>query len=158
MPEYRHKKQYSGKKLAESKTSSLVADYINLSSHGSICFANLHLKDLTERCYGFNCIINPQQVFFESLISFCKRKTRYSLEYLVPLWQRYKDSNLKWRSQRLAIFFQNRLFKPFFRLCVSQKSLRILFLLSTANSYEELRTLHWGVERSSKSTLSFTVG
>ncbi len=95
MPEYRHKKQYSGKKLAESKTSSLVADYINLSSHGRICFANLHLKDLTERCYGFNCIINPQQVFFESLISFCKRKTRYSLEYLVPLWQRYKDSNLK---------------------------------------------------------------
>ena len=85
MPEYRHKKQYSGKKLAESKTSSLVADYINLSSHGRICFANLHLKDLTERCYGFNCIINPQQVFFESLISFCKRKTRYSIEYLVPL-------------------------------------------------------------------------
>ena len=41
---------------------------------------------------------------------------------------------------------------------VSQKSLGILFLLSTANSYEELRTLHRGVERSSKSTLSFTVG
>ena len=117
-----------------------MADYINLSSHGRICFANLHLKDL--RCYGFNCIINPQQVFFESLISFCKRKTRYSFEYLVPLWQRYKDSNLKWRSQSLAIFFQNRLFKPFFRLCVSQKSLRILFLLRTANSYEELQTLH----------------
>ena len=57
-------------------------------------------------------------------------------------WQRYKDSNLKWRSQSLAIFFQNRLFKPFFKLCVSQKSLRILFLLITANSYEELRTLH----------------
>ena len=38
--------------------------------------------------------------------------------------------------------FSNRLFKPFFRLCVSQKSLGILFLLSTANSYEELRTLH----------------
>ena len=37
----------------------LLADYINLSSHGSICFANLHLKDLTEWCYGFNCIINP---------------------------------------------------------------------------------------------------
>ena len=36
-----------------------VADYINLSSHGRICFANLHLKDLTERCYGFSCIINP---------------------------------------------------------------------------------------------------
>ena len=29
-----------------------MADYINLSSHGSICFANLHLKDLTERCYS----------------------------------------------------------------------------------------------------------
>ena len=23
----------------------------------------------------------------------CKRKTRYSLEYLVPLWQRYKNLN-----------------------------------------------------------------
>ena len=42
----------------------------------------------------------------------------------------------------IAIFFQNRLFKPFFRLCISQKSLRILFLLITANSYEELRPLH----------------
>lgn len=48
--------------------------------------------------------------------------------------------------QNLAIFFQNRLFKPFFRLCVSQKSLRILFLLRTANSYEKLRTLHRGIE------------
>ena len=76
----------------------------------------------------------------------------------VTRFARNKDSNLKWRSQRLAIFFQNRLFKPFFRLCVSQKSLRILFLLRTANSYEELRTLHWGVERNSKSALLFTVG
>ena len=73
-------------------------------------------------------------------------------------WQRYKDSNLKWRSQSLAIFFENRLFKPFFRLCVSQKSLRILFLLGTANSYEKLRTLHRGVKRNSKSALPFIVG
>ena len=77
---------------------------------------------------------------------------------LVTRFARNKDSNLTWRSQSPAIFFQNRLFKPFFRLCVSQKSLRILFLLKTANSYEKLRTLQWGVERSSKFVLSFTVG
>ena len=59
MPEYRRKKQYSGIKTSEHECSEVMADYINLSSHGSICFANLHLKDLTERCYGFNCIINP---------------------------------------------------------------------------------------------------
>ena len=75
----------------------------------------------------------------------------------VTRFARNKDSNLKWRSQRLVIFFQNRLFKPFFRLCVSQKSLRILFLLSTANSYEELRTLHWGAVWSSKSTDLFFI-
>ena len=36
-----------------------MSDYINLSSHGSICFANLHLTDLTELYYGFNYIIKP---------------------------------------------------------------------------------------------------
>ena len=72
--------------------------------------------------------------------------------FVASWWQRYKDSNLKWRSQRLAIFFQNRLFKPFFRICVSQNSLRIIFLLRTANSYEKLRTLHRGVVWNAKST------
>ena len=32
----------------------------NLSSHGSICFANLHLKGLTERCFGFWEMLNPK--------------------------------------------------------------------------------------------------
>ena len=52
-------KDLGKEKASEHKCSEVMADYINLSSHGSICFANLHLKDLTERCYGFNCIINP---------------------------------------------------------------------------------------------------
>lgn len=59
MPEYRRKKQYSGIKNSEQIVPRLWPRYNNLSSHGSICFANLHLKDLTERFYGFNCIINP---------------------------------------------------------------------------------------------------
>ena len=60
MPEYRRKKAVFGhKKASEHECSEVMADYINLSSYGSICFANLHLKDLTERCYGFICIINP---------------------------------------------------------------------------------------------------
>ena len=86
------------------------------------------------------------------LIFFYRRKKQTSVWMSVFSWQRYKDSNLKWRSQSLTIFFQNRLFKPFFRLCVSQKSLRILFLLRTANSYEKLRTLQWGVVWNAKST------
>ena len=52
-------KDLGKEKSSEHECSEVMADYINLSSHGSICFANLHLKDLTERCYGFNCIINP---------------------------------------------------------------------------------------------------
>ena len=60
MPEYRRKKQYSGiKKASEQIVPRYWQRNNNLSSHGSICFANLHLKDLTERCYGFNRIINP---------------------------------------------------------------------------------------------------
>ena len=66
---------------------------------------------------------------------------------LVTRFARNKDSNLKWRSQRLAIFFQNSLFKPFFRLCVSQKSLRILFLFNTANSYEEFWNVGHGIAK-----------
>ena len=52
-------KDLGKEKASEHSCSEVMADYINLSSHGRICFANLHLKDLTERCYGFNCIINP---------------------------------------------------------------------------------------------------
>ena len=60
MPEYRRKKQYSGiKNPRNTNVTRYWQRYNNLSSHGSICFANLHLKDLTECFYGFNCIINP---------------------------------------------------------------------------------------------------
>ena len=52
-------KDLGKEKASEHSCSEVLADYINLSSHGSIYFANLHLKDLTERYYGFNCIINP---------------------------------------------------------------------------------------------------
>lgn len=65
--------------------------------------------------------------------------------FVASWWQRYKDSNLNIRSQRLAIFFQNCLFKPFFRLGVSQKSLSIVYQKFLPNSYDELRTLQWGV-------------
>ena len=60
MPECCRKKQNSGiKKPRNIRVPRYWLGYNNLSSHGSICFANLHLKDLTERFYGFNCIINP---------------------------------------------------------------------------------------------------
>ena len=50
---------FGHKKASEQIVPRYWQRYNNLSSHGSICFANLHLKDLTERFYGFNCIINP---------------------------------------------------------------------------------------------------
>ena len=107
-------------------------------------FESIH-KWKTAVLYPRNCLVKFCRINDENL-DFIGVFLGY-IFFVASWWQRYKDSNLKWRSQRLAIFFQNRLFKPFFRLCVSQKSLRILFLLSTANSYEELRTLHRGVEK-----------
>ena len=57
--EIKEKAVFGHKKASEQIVPRYWQRYNNLSSHGSICFANLHLKDLTERCYGFNCIINP---------------------------------------------------------------------------------------------------
>ena len=37
-----------------------VQKYNNLSSHGRICFANLHLRDLTGCFFGFKVILNPK--------------------------------------------------------------------------------------------------
>ena len=142
MPEYHRKKQYSGIKNLGTRMSRGNGRGIRTWTQA---FRTLLLALL---------VITILRI----LIFFYRRKKQTPVRMSVFSWQRYKDSNLKWRSQRLAIFFQNRLFKPFFRLCVSQKSLGILFLLSTANSYEKLWTLHWGVERSSKSALSFTSG
>ena len=154
MPEYRHKKQYSGIKKPRNTNVPRYWQIIS-TCQVTVVFA-LQISTLktwqndVTRFARNNDSSNPYLLL--------SKKKQTPVRMSVFSWQRYKDSNLKWRSQSLAIFFQNRLFKPFFRLSVSQKSLRISFLLNTTNSYEKLRTLHWGVERNSKSALSFTAG
>ena len=155
MPEYHRKKQYSGIKKPRNTNVPRYWQIISTCQVTVVFALQIStLKTWQNDVTGLIALLTRNK----NITHLQNHRFWMGPDNLVTRFARNKDSNPNKQSQRLAIFFQNRLSKPFFRLCVSQKSLRILFLLRTANSYEKLRTLQWGVERNSKSASSFTAG
>ena len=120
--------------------------YNCLLSHGSICFANLHLEDLTERCYGFNHFKPVIRIL--RIIDNRKNKKTDHLRS-VFYWQRYENlpalqaepRRSRTSSARLKDSFFYLRFKSFIFAIKKDTALGVFFI----GSGIRIRTLNNGV-------------